>query len=358
MPRVDSFLELVVNQGASDLHLMSGEAPRLRLHGELYPVKYRALTIAETTELLTEIMAADVREAFESSTGTDFAYEVADLSRFRVSAFRHLGGVGAVFRTIPQIIPALEQLGMPPVLNNLGSRTKGLLLVVGPTGSGKSTTLAALVHQMNLSRKAHIITIEDPVEFIHHRESSLVSQREVGVHTKSFALALRGALREDPNVVLVGELRDLETVSLAVSAAETGVLVLATLHSNGAAATVDRILNLFPGSEQARIRNMLSTSLCGVVSQQLLKRVDGKGRVAAVEVLINNPAAGNLIREGKSKQLLTVMQTGALVGMQTMDQSLQKLLDARLVTGGEAYAKAMNKQAFARFRDAEEMVGV
>jgi twitching motility protein PilT len=354
MARVDSFLELTVKQRASDLHLMSGEAPRIRLHGELYPVKYRELTITETMELLTEIMAADTRDTFAARCGVDFAYEVAGLSRFRVSVFRHLGGVGAVFRTIPNVIPSLDDLGMPPVLQNLGARKRGLLLVVGATGSGKSTTLAALIHQINLTRKAHIITIEDPVEFVHRRQSSLVSQREVGTHTKSFALALRAILREDPNVVLVGELRDLETVSLAVSAAETGVLVLATLHTNGAAATVDRIVNLFPGSEQSRIRNMLSTSLCGIVSQHLLKRADGKGRVPAVEVLINNAAVGNLVREGKSKQLQTVMQTGALQGMQTIDQSLQKLLDAKLISGTEAYAKAANKQAFEKLRDGEE----
>jgi len=355
MARIDSFLELAVKQNASDLHLMSGEAPRIRLHGELFPIKYRALSITEADQLLTEIMPAETREAFATRCGVDFAYDAQELSRFRVSVFRHLGGVGAVFRTVPSSVPDLGDLGMPPVLGDLSKRKKGLLLVVGPTGSGKSTTLAAMIHQINVSRKAHIITIEDPVEFLHPRRNSLISQREVGVHTQSFAIALRAALREDPNVVLVGEMRDLETVSMAVGAAETGMLVLATLHTNGAGATVDRIVNLFPGKEQARIRSMLSTSLCGVVAQQLVKRVDGKGRAPAVEILINNAAAGNLIREGKAKQLQTVMQTGALVGMQTMDQSLQKLLNANQISGAEAYARAQNKQMFEKFRDAEKL---
>jgi twitching motility protein PilT len=355
MARVDSFLELVVKQGASDLHLMSGETPWIRLHGELHPVKYRELTISEAEQLLFEVMPEDSRQAFKSRCGLDLAYQAPGLCRFRVNVFRHLGGIGAVFRVIPSTIPTLQELNMPPVLQSLCHEKKGLILVVGPTGSGKSTTLAAMIDCINANRKAHIMTIEDPVEFLHQRRQCLISQKEVGFHTKSFSSALRAALREDPNVILVGELRDLETVSMAVSAAETGILILATLHTNGASATVDRIVNLFPGSEQGRIRNMLSTSLRGIVSQQLLRRADGKGRVAATEILVNTAATANMIREGKSKSLVTAMQSGALVGMQSMDQALQKLLDARLVSGNEAYARASNRQGFERYRDREEL---
>jgi len=354
MARIDSFLELVVKQRASDLHLMSGETPWIRLHGDLHPVKYRQLTISETESLLYEIMPADARQAFQSRCGLDLAYEAPGLSRFRVNVFRHLGGIGAVFRIIPSAIPSLRELNMPPVLESFCNEKKGLLLVVGPTGSGKSTTLAAMIDRINAARKAHIMTVEDPVEFLHRRQQSLISQKEVGFHTKSFSTALRSALREDPNVILVGELRDLETVSMAVSAAETGILILATLHTNGASATIDRIVNLFAGSEQARIRNMLSTSLRGIVAQQLIRRADGKGRVAAAEVLVNTAATANMIREGKTKQLVTAMQSGALVGMQSMDQALQKLLDARLISGNEAYARASSKPTFERFREQEE----
>jgi len=355
MARIDSFLELVVKQHASDLHLMSGETPWIRLFGQLHPVKYRELTIEETYALLQEIMPGDARKAFDTRNSLDFAYEVPGLSRFRVNVFRHLGGIGAVLRTIPSSIPTLDELKLPPVVQSFCGEKKGLFLVVGPTGSGKSTTLAAMVGQINASRRAHIITIEDPVEYLHPRKSSLISQKEVGVHTPSFARALRAALREDPNVILLGELRDLETVSMAVSAAETGILILATLHTNGATATVDRIVNVFPGADQPRIRNMLSTSLRGIISQQLIRRADGKGRVAAIEILVNTPAIGNMIREGKTKQLLTAIQTGALVGMQSMDQSLQKLMDANLISGNEAYSLATNKQAFERFTERREL---
>ena len=354
MARVDAFLELVVKQGASDLHLMSGEPPWLRIYGDLMAVKYRRLSISETTELLLEILPSFARETFDRQSGVDFAYQIPELSRFRVNVFRHFGGIGAVFRVIPSVVPTLEELNLPSVLKNLASHKNGLMLVVGPTGSGKSTTLASVVNEINTSRKGHIITIEDPVEFVHQRQKCLISQKEVGHHAKSFAQALRGALREDPNVILVGELRDLETISLAVSAAETGILILGTLHTNGAAETVDRITNVFPGAEQARVRSMLSTSLRGIVSQQLLKQADGKGRVAATEILINNTAISNMIREGKTKQLTNAIQTGALVGMQTLDQSLQKLLDAKMISGTEAYLRAMNKAAFERYRQEEE----
>ncbi|HKK13428.1 MAG TPA: PilT/PilU family type 4a pilus ATPase, partial [Gammaproteobacteria bacterium] len=290
------------------------------------------------------------REAFEAGYGVDFAYELEDRARFRVNVFRHLDGVGAVFRLIPTAIQSLEDLGLPAVLNTFVRQRKGLILVTGPTGSGKSTTLAAMIDAINQQRKGHIITVEDPVEFLHHNKSCLVSQRELGTHTAGFADALHSALREDPDVILVGEMRDLETISLAVTAAEMGVLVLATLHTNSAASAIDRIINVFPPGEEPYIRTMLSTSLCGVVAQELLRTADGKSRCAAVEVLVNNSAVSNLIREGKTEQIENTMQGGALQGMQTLDTALRRLLDAKLISGDDAYGKARNKSAFEAYR--------
>lgn len=354
MKRIDTFLELVVNQRGSDLHLVSGNPPRIRLYGELFPVKYRELTVDETTVLIYETMADPVRKIFESRHSLDFAYEAPGLARFRVNVFRHLHGLGAVFRVIPNTVRTLEDLELPAVLTTLCRGKKGLILVTGPTGSGKSTTLAAMIDFINRDRKGHIITIEDPVEFVHPSNGSLISQREVGLNTPSFAAALHSALREDPDVILVGELRDLETISLAVTAAETGILILGTLHTNGAASTVDRMINVFPASEQPRIRTMLSTSLRGVISQQLVRRSDGKGRLAAVEILISNAATANIIREGKTSQLAGVIERGALLGMQSLDNSLRSLLDAKLITGHEAYKKAVNKSDFEQFWEQEE----
>ena len=353
MKRIDTFLELVVNQRGSDLHLVSGNPPRIRLYGELFPVKYRELTVDETTVLIYETMADNVRKIFESHYSLDFAYEAPGLARFRVNVFRHLHGLGSVFRVIPNTVQTLEDLSLPPVLKTLCRGKKGLILVTGPTGSGKSTTLASMIDFINRDRKGHIITIEDPVEFVHHSHGSLISQREVGLNTPSFAAALHSALREDPDAILVGELRDLETISLAVTAAETGILILGTLHTNGAAATVDRMINVFPAIEQARIRTMLSTSLRGVISQQLVRRADGKGRLAAVEILINNAATANIIREGKTNQLAGVIERGALLGMQSLDNALRHLLDAKLITGHEAYKKAVNKSEFEQFWEQE-----
>ena len=349
--RIDSFLQLVVGQNGSDLHLVAGNPPRIRIHGEMFPVKYRALDTAEASDLIAETMSDQVRRAFEERHSLDYAYEVAGLARFRVNAFRHLGGLGAVFRVIRTKIQTLDELGMPPVLKTFCKQRRGLVLVTGPTGSGKSTTLAAMVDFINEDRREHIVTIEDPVEIVHTQKKCLISQREIGLNTESFAAALRSSLREDANVVLVGELRDLETIGLAVTAAETGILVLATLHTSGAAATVDRMVSVFPAAEQSLIRSMLSTSLCGVVSQHLVRRADGKGMVAAVEVLVNNAAVANILREGKTDLLASVIQSGALVGMQTMDSSLRRLLDAKLITGSEAYRKASNKAAFEQFRE-------
>lgn len=354
MNRIDTFLDMAVKQNGSDLHMVSGNPPRIRIHGDLYPVKYRALTTEEAADLISESMTEATRGAFEARHSLDFAYEVPGLARFRVNAFRHLGGLGAVFRAIPTTIKGLDELSLPPVLKTFCKQKKGLILVTGPTGSGKSTTLAAMVDFINQDRKEHIITIEDPVEFVHPPKQCLISQREIGLHAESFSGALRSSLREDPNVILVGELRDLETIALAVTAAETGILVLATLHTNSAITAVDRMVNVFPAVEQPLMRSMLSTSLCGVVSQQLVRRADGKGRLAAVEILVNNAAAANIIREGKTDLLVSVMQAGALVGMQTLDNALRRLVDANLISGNEAYRKAPNKAAFEQFRRQDE----
>ncbi len=354
MSRVDAFLELLIKQNGSDLHLVSGNPPRIRLYGEIHPIKYRELTEDETNDLLFEIMPDRVRSIFEKKGGVDFGYELPGASRFRVNAFRHLDGTGAVFRAIPEQILSLDELRMPPVLKSLSRQRKGLILVSGPTGSGKSTTLAAMVDFINIERKGHIITIEDPVEHVHRYKGCLISQREVGNHTESFSSALRSALREDPDVILVGEMRDLETISLAVTAAEMGILILATLHTNGAAAAVDRVINVFPPGEEPYIRSMLSTSLCGVISQQLVRTADNRGRLAAVETLINNSATSNIIREGKTEQLETVIQSGALQGMQSIDMALRRLLDEKLITGEEAYRKARIKTNFEQYREQDE----
>ncbi len=354
MSRVNAFLELLIKQTGSDLHLVSGNPPRIRLYGEIHPVKYRELTESETQSLLFEIMPERVRHTFEKLGGADFGYEIPGISRFRVNVFRHLGGIGAVFRAIPSTVTDLDSLNMPTVLKTLARQRKGLILVAGPTGSGKSTTLAAMIDFINTERKGHIITIEDPVEHVHMPKGCLISQREVGDHTDSFASALRSALREDPDVILVGEMRDLDTISLAVTAAEMGILILATLHTNGAAAAIDRIINVFPPGEEPYIRAMLSTSLCGVISQQLVKTADNRGRLAAVETLVNNSAASNIIREGKTEQLENVIQGGALQGMQNIDTALRRLLDEKQITGEEAYRKARLKSNFEQYREQDD----
>ena len=355
MARVDAFLDLLVKQGGSDLHLVSGNAPRVRLLGEIHPVKYRELTEQETRQLIYEIMPEHIKTAFEKHGGVDFAYEISEISRFRVNVFRHQDGVGAVFRQIPTDVPDIDELRLPQIVKSLIRQRRGLVLVTGPTGSGKSTTLAAMINQINQERRGHIITIEDPIEYVHQNNQCLVSQRELGLHTKTFAEALHSALREDPDVILVGEMRDLETISLAVTAAEMGILVLGTLHTNGAATTVDRIINAFPPSDEPYIRTMLSTSLCGILSQQLLRTADNKKRVAAVEVLINNSAVANIIREGKTDQLENTIQGGALQGMQAMDTVLRRFLDEKLITGNEAYRVARQKSLFEQYREPDEL---
>ena len=344
--RIDEFLTEVLAKGGSDLHFVAGDPPRIRLFGELQTLRDGALGQDEVREALTEIMTRRALARLEEKDGADFAYTIPGVSRFRVNVFRHIGGLGGVFRAIPSKALTLDQLNMPDSVRSLCRVNNGLILVTGKTGSGKSTTLAAMIDDVNARVKGHILTIEDPIEFVHPRRNCLVSQREVGVHSPSFAEALHSALREDPDVVLVGELRDLETMGIAVTAAEMGILVMGTLHTNGAAATVDRIVNGFPADKQAHVRTMLSTSLRGVISQQLIPRADRRGRVAALEILINTPAVSNLIRQGKLDQLENSMQSGGQHGMRTMDSAIQELLDKGAITGRAAYEKAINKQRF------------
>jgi twitching motility protein PilT len=352
LPRIDEFLAEVLNKKGSDLHFIAGDPPRVRLYGDLLTLRPDRLKADFVREALYEIIPRKALERFEAKDGTDFAYHLQGVARFRVNIMRQLNGMGAVFRIIPSQALTLDQLNLPDSVRNLCKVISGLILVTGKTGSGKSTTLAAMIDDINQRIKGHILTVEDPIEFVHQRKSCLISQREIGVHSPTFASALLSALREDPDVVLVGELRDLETMSIAVTAAEMGILVMGTLHTNGAAATVDRMVNAFPADKQSHVRTMLSTSLRGVVSQQLLQRADKQGRVAALEILINTPAVSNLIRQGKLDQLENTMQSGAAHGMRTMDTAIQQLLDQRVITGAEAYKKGINKAKFEALKDA------
>jgi twitching motility protein PilT len=349
--RIDEYLREVLMKNGSDLHFVAGDPPRIRLYGELQTLREERLGQDQARDMLTEIMTKPALARLEAKDGADFAYTIPGVSRFRVNVFRHIGGLGGVFRAIPSKALTLDQLNMPESVRSLCRTNNGLILVTGKTGSGKSTTLAAMIDDINTRVKGHILTIEDPIEFVHPRKNCLVSQREVGVHSPGFAEALHSALREDPDVVLVGELRDLETMSIAVTAAEMGILVMGTLHTNGAAATVDRIVNGFPADKQAHVRTMLSTSLRGVISQQLVQRADKRGRVAALEILINTPAVSNLIRQGKLDQIENAMQSGGQQGMRTMDAAIQEMLDRGLITGRSAYEKGINKQRFEQFKD-------
>jgi twitching motility protein PilT len=344
--KIDDYLEEILKRDGSDLHFMAGDPPRVRQYGKLTNLRSERLGADFVREAIYEIMPRKALDRFETRDGTDFAYTLGTIARFRVNVLRQLNGMGAVFRAIPSKAQSLEQLRMPEAVRNLCKVSNGLILVTGKTGSGKSTTLAAMIDDVNSRIKGHILTIEDPIEFVHPRKNCLISQREVGVHAESFAAALLSALREDPDVILVGELRDLETISTAITAAEMGILVMATLHTNGAAATVDRIVNAFPADKQNHVRTMLSTSLRGVVSQQLISRKGSPGRVAALEVLINTPAAANLIRQGKIDQLESTMQSGAAAGMRTMDSALDQLLEQGLISGRSAYEKSVNKAKF------------
>ena len=352
MAAIDAFLTQVLERDGSDLHFLAGDVPRVRQYGELKPLRPEPLEAEMVKTTLYEIMPKLAMERFESKDGTDFAHSIPGVARFRVNVMRQLNGMGAVFRVIPSNAKTADELKLPPAVRDLSKMNNGLILVTGKTGSGKSTTLAAMVDDINTREKGHILTIEDPIEFVHKRKNCLISQREIGVHAATFSSALLSALREDPDVILVGELRDLETMSIAVTAAEMGILVMGTLHTNGAAATVDRLINAFPADKQPHVRTMLSTSLRGVVSQQLIPKADKKGRVAALEILINTPAIANLIRQGKMDQLENGMQTGAGSGMRLMDAAIQSLLDQRIITGKEAYKKAINKSRFEPLREA------
>ncbi len=353
MKKIDKYLQASLGQNASDLHFISGDPVRARVHGGLQPIMEERLTLETVQEAMTEIMDGTTQRAFDENDAADFAYEIEGVSRFRVNVFRHLNGIGAIFRTIPSKAMTLDELNMPDTIRTLCRHTQGMILVTGKTGSGKSTTLAAMIDEMNRRMKGHIITIEDPIEFVHTAKGCLISQREIGVHTGSFADALHSALREDPDVVLVGEMRDLETISIAVTAAEMGILVMGTLHTNGAAQTVDRIINSFPADKQSHIRTMISTSLRGVVSQQLLPTLGRPGRAAALEIMINTSAVQNLIRQGKLDQIETAMQSGARSGMKTMDNALMDLVNNGTVSGHEAYQQANNKHMFEKLKDTD-----
>ncbi len=349
MAQIDAFFKLMNEQGASDLHLMSGQQPVLRIHGDLERVKYQELDNDDLKVMLYEIAAEYHVKTFEETGDVDFAYEIPGLARYRANYFQQRNGIGAVFREIPDTILTVEELGLPSVIKRLATLPRGLVLVTGPTGSGKSTTLAAIIHEANKTRKDHIITIEDPIEFVHKSDRAIINHREVGVHTKSFSAALRGALREDPDIILVGEMRDLETISLAIEASATGHLVFATLHTSSAAKTVDRIIEVFPSSQQQQIRNTLADGIRAVISQTLFKRKDVKGRVAATEIMIATPAIRNLIREGKTFQIPSMLQTGAKYGMQTLDDSIMKLLNKKIISPTDGYAKAEEKSKFLPF---------
>jgi len=346
MAKIDAFFKLMNEQGASDLHLVSGQPPMLRIVGEIERVKYKVLDDDDLRTMLYEITPEDKVKKFEETGDVDFGYEIPGLARYRANYFMQNNGIAAVFREIPSDILTIEQLGLPSVVSKLASLPRGLVLVTGPTGSGKSTTLAAIIDQANKTRKDHIITVEDPIEFVHKSQGCIVNHREVGSHTKSFSAALRGALREDPDIILVGEMRDLETISLAVEAASTGHLVFGTLHTTSAHKTLDRVIEVFPADQQAQIRSTLADGIRAVVAQVLFKRIDKKGRCAALEILIATPAVRNLIREAKTYQIPSMVQTGKKYGMQLLDDAIFDLVNKGWISADEAYAKANDKSKF------------
>lgn len=348
MPKLDAYFRAMHQQGASDLHLVAGNLPAMRLHGELKKLKAEPVTDEGLRELLRELAPPAAWAVYEETGDLDFAYELEGVARFRANYFRQKHGAAAVFRLIPSKILSCADLGLPDAVRKLAYLRKGLVLVTGPTGSGKSTTLAAIVDEANRNRKDNILTIEDPVEFVHESKGGLVSHREVGTHTRSFATALRAALREDPDVILVGEMRDRETVALAIEAAATGHLVFGTLHTQNAPKTVDRVVEVFTAEEQPQIRSTLADSLKAVVAQNLFRRADGSGRIAALEVMIVTAAISNLIREGKTYQIPSAIQTGRKLGMQSLDGTIAELLEKKLVDPREAYDKAVDKERFAK----------
>jgi twitching motility protein PilT len=343
---ISELLAFVVKNKASDLHLSSGLPPMIRVHGDIRRINLPAMEHKDVHNMVYDIMNDGQRKFYEENLECDFSFAIPNLARFRVNAFVQLRGAAAVMRTIPSKIQSLEDLKCPAIFKEIADQPRGMCLVTGPTGSGKSTTLAAMVNHINENEFGHILTVEDPIEFVHDSKKCLINQREIGPHSLSFANALRSALREDPDVILVGEMRDLETIRLAMTAAETGHLVFGTLHTSSAAKTIDRIIDVFPADEKEMVRAMLSESLRAVISQTLLKTKDGTGRVAAHEVMIGTPAIRNLIREAKVAQMYSAIQTGQSVGMQTLDQNLTDLVRRNIVSSDEARAKAANKDNF------------
>ena len=340
---ISDLLAFSVKNQASDLHLSADMPPMIRVHGDIRKINLPVLDHAQVRAMIYDIMSDTQRKQYEESFECDFSFEIANLARFRVNAFNHNRGAGAVFRNIPSQIMSLEELNCPAIFKEIADQPRGLCLITGPTGSGKSTTLAAMIDYINNKAYAHFLTVEDPIEFVHTPKKSLINQREVGPHTHSFSNALRSSLREDPDVILVGELRDLETIRLALTAAETGHMVFATLHTSSAAKTIDRIIDVFPAAEKEMVRSMLSESLRAVISQTLCKTKDEQGRVAAHEIMLATPAIRNLIREAKVPQMYSAIQTGQNVGMQTLDQCLQELVKRNLISVAEAKSKAANK---------------
>ncbi len=339
-------LQFGVKNKASDLHLSAGMPPMIRVHGEVKKINIESLNKEQVTNMIYDIMNEHQRKQFDEDLECDFSFEVKGLARFRVNAYNQNRGTAAVLRTIPSKVLTLEELKTPPIFAQLMSKPKGLILVTGPTGSGKSTTLAGMINHYNENEAGHILTVEDPIEFVHECKKSLVNQREVGVMTKSFSNALRSALREDPDMILVGEMRDLETIRLALTAAETGHLVLGTLHSSSAAKTINRIIDVFPEAEKDMVRTMLSESIEAIISQSLLRTKDGQGRVAAHEIMLGTPAIRNLIRENKIAQMYSSIQTGQALGMQTMDQCLLNLVKTGKISMADAKVHAVNKESF------------
>jgi twitching motility protein PilT len=349
MAQIDAFFKLMNEQGASDLHMVSGQQPILRIRGDVERVKFKRLENDELKAMLYEICPEPKIKLFEETGDIDFGYHIPGLARYRANYFMQKYGIAAVFREIPSTILSCEQLGLPKVITKLADLPKGMVLVTGPTGSGKSTTLAAIINEINTNHSSHILTVEDPIEFVHESKKCIVNHREVGTHTQSFSSALRGALREDPDVILVGEMRDLETISLAMEAAMTGHVVFGTLHTMNAMKTVDRIVEIFPADQQGQVRSTLADALKAVVSQTLFKRIDKKGRCAALEILICTPAVRNLIREGKTYQIPSAMQTGKKFGMATLDDAIEDLLTKRQIAPEEAYINCIEKPRFLKY---------